>query len=841
MDSIFPWLNKLYQKLLIEDLQNQLPGIPIQSSENEAGLSLDDRRKLILAASALSLSTDTKDRKLAYEISTRLLETGGQDDRAIAAASDIIFSRLGNFPGRRLLREMHPGVTSAPTRLSLERLAREFENTVDLGNGREANLTDFQFNLFQALGESRSFSVSAPTSAGKSFVLGLDLVRRLHRKQESVVYLVPTRALIREVANNIRGQLRDANLDVPVRTVPLPLAKEQCPAGLVYVLTQERLMSLLATHNEGVWISTLFVDEAHNVQDDVRGVVLQAAIERVSKRFPTAEINFASPLSANPQMLLSIARKPTESATLIDRQPPVSQNLILVREKKGKPAEATFSLLNGDQETDLGTRKLPFRLRGDVSSQKASIARSITGDDEATIVFANGASSAEDVAREICTASTQLSTTSRPIEELIEFIKSDVHPKYPLIDCLPHGVAFHYGDMPPLVRARVEDLFKSGEIRIICCTSTLLQGINLPARHIIIEDPRRGTSGPMPRRDFLNLAGRAGRLLKEFHGNIWCVRPDSWEDQVYKGPELTTICSALDLAMKDGGTIVQQALDQTALKPKIRELGEAVLGQLFLEKSQRGEDFNLDHWKTDENSQSITETERTLNEIRVSLPLSVLEDNAGIRPDRLQKLYDLFSKQSKDGLKNFLPLNPWTQGYYERMEKTIKLVEVIFRDADNNSYKYYAWLAGKWIHGTPLGEIISNQVGDEQDPKKVSNIIRSTLKTLESEIRFRLVKHYLAFCSILKIALEDKGLGKVADSIEPFHVYLECGASSNSLLNMIALGLSRSTAISVDRTTKIGGASMTPEETMRELMKLNLEALPIPGLCKRELRELTGH
>ncbi len=839
MASLFPWLEKLYRHLLIEDIEKQLPGS--RQTENIDGdeLNQDDRRKLILAASFLSLSENSNERKKAYEIASRLLEIESDDSNLVASA-DIIFSRLGNFPGRTLLRQMHPGTQVAPQLLSLERLAREFENTISIGNGRDACLTDFQFNLFQALGESRSFSVSAPTSAGKSFVLGLDLIRRLHKRQESIVYLVPTRALIREVANNVRSSLREGNLDVPVRTVPFPLPKEQCPNGLVYVLTQERLMSLLAADNKGVWISTLFVDEAHNIQDGVRGVVLQNAIERVSRRFPSAEIHFASPLSANPEILLQIANRPTLNATLIEKLSPVAQNIILVREAKRKPNSAQFSLMNGFDEIDLGVRLLPFKLRGDVSTQKAALAKSITGEDEATIVFTNGASSAEKVAREICEISTRLSTISRAIDELVEFIRSDVHPRYPLIDCLPYGVAYHYGNMPPLVRARVEDLFKSGEIRFICCTSTLLQGVNLPARHVIIEDPRRGTSGPMPRRDFLNLAGRAGRLLREFHGNIWCLRPENWADPVYKGPELTTINSTMDEAMKDGGTIVQNAIGSELLNEKSRELGEAVLGKLFLDKIQTGEQFSLEQWKTKDNAEMLLATKQTLDKIRVTLPLSILEDNAGIRPDRLQYLYDYLKNLDSNELALWIPVGPWVPGYYERMKATIQLLQSTLRSQNNNSYEYYARLAGKWIHGVPLGEIIMDKVGPSLDNEKLSTQIRDVLKTLESEIRFRLVKYYLAFCSILRFALEQKGQEELANNIEPFHVYLECGAASPPLLNMIALGLSRSTAIATARSAKLKGNPATPEEMLRELMQIDLNSLEIPSLCKRELADLTG-
>jgi replicative superfamily II helicase len=57
--------------------------------------------------------------------------------------------------------------------------------------------------------------------------------------------------------------------------------------------------------------------------------------------------------------------------------------------------------------------------------------------------------------------------------------------------------------MPSIIRNGIEFFFKRGDIRFIVCTSTL-QGVNLPAKHLILENPHSGDE-PMSRADFLNL------------------------------------------------------------------------------------------------------------------------------------------------------------------------------------------------------------------------------------------------------------------------------------------------------------------------------------------------
>lgn len=60
-------------------------------------------------------------------------------------------------------------------------------------------------------------------------------------------------------------------------------------------------------------------------------------------------------------------------------------------------------------------------------------------------------------------------------------------------------------------------------IDYLFCTSTLLEGVNLPAKNIFILSNAIGST-KFNSIDFWNLAGRAGRLTKELSGNIICLR-----------------------------------------------------------------------------------------------------------------------------------------------------------------------------------------------------------------------------------------------------------------------------------------------------------------------------
>lgn len=847
-DSVFnlpssepEWVSQLLIKLLIADLNSQLPGTPKCDVD---AVSETDARRLLGRASVLSLSENAQDQHIAYEIATRLIEIFTNTIPEIIAAADLVLSRIGNFPGRKLLRSRYAGgldaVPTIPVRLGLERIARELENTITEYEGDSRLLTDFQHEFLAALNDVSSVSVSAPTSAGKSFVLGIDLVRRLRSTVPAcVVYIVPTRALIREVTLTIRRHLRESGLEeVPVRSVPFPIPADDAPSGAVFILTQERLISLLHSREGKQWITSLIVDEAQSIGDDARGIILQTAIEAVLIRSPDADVHFASPLAANPEFLLDLFERRDSGRHLLGAISPVSQNLILVSEVHGQPSQATFQLLGSDAPIDLGNRTLEFSLRGNKYEQRAALAKAVTRADECSLLFANTPSDAEKLALALIANIAPPAELDPDIRELIEYLHSDIHAEYPLIECLRHGVAYHYGFMPALVRARVEDLCRDGKLKYICCTSTLLQGINLPARHIVIEKPKRGQKG-MKRGDFLNLAGRAGRLLREFHGNVWCLRPIIWEEQCFEGEELTEICSAMNEAMADGGSIVQNVLSNQAGGREL-DFGEAALGKIYCDYVRGGVDVLESPWRTEANSEILEETARLVSGLDVTLPTEILDANRSVRPDRMQDLYDRLLREPD--LLSLVPLHPGLPGANDRMGTIIQVVQKTLGGVDNNSYLFYKWLAIQWIYNIPLKTIIASRLtslrsrGIEQS---LSFSIRELLKTLEEAIRFRLVKYYKAYSAILELVLREQGEIAAANDLEPFHVYLECGASDRVALNLIALGLSRSTAIVLRKEIQFEN-DCTPEQCLAVLATANLNRLTIPTLCGREVRDLLG-
>jgi len=829
-----PQIEKLY-KLNIESLL-PVPDSPASITEHEI-------KKLIGVSSALSLSEDPKDLILAYEIVSRLLESSKESASDITPAADIILSRLGNFPGRTLLRNRYSDdeQPSIPISLAMERVAREAENSTSDG----ILLTDFQYKLLAALQKQSSLSVSAPTSAGKSFILNIELARRLKScAEKAVVYIVPTRALISEVSSRIRQTIQRENIDdTTVRTAPFPLETESKFKSIVYVLTPERLLTLLKPKNNTQKISTLIVDEAHEIQKGNRGIVLHNAVEIALSKHPKTSLMFASPLIKNPGYLLNLFNRNDNGQFFTETISPVSQNILLVSEVNRKPNMVNVSLLTDKFEIAIGERNLSFRFRDSIFKQRANLAYAITKNDDSTIIFANDPSDAEKIALELSKLNNSFEPSNN-IKEFISFIKGEIHEEHGLINSLKNGVAFHYGDIPSIVRAGIEDLFRSGEIKYICCTSTLLQGVNLPAKHIVIENPYSGTK-PMLRSDFLNLAGRAGRLLQEFHGNIWCIRPKSWADESYQGDTLQEIKSSMAKIMDDGGTIIQELINRSLTDEKDKEVAEAGFSKLFHESMASNDEQLIDKYSTSDTADTFSENLIHIRSLEITLPYETLEAHRSLRPDHLQNLYNhIAGVLSIDHLSL---LHPFEAGGKERMSNAIDLVCRHFSwDAPIDSIKYrnlICNLAHDWVTGKSIGSILRDRVNfvrrDDDNKKSASTIIRETLKVIESAIRFRLVKYLSAYEDILELALLERGFSKDDAQQAPYHTFLEFGSCNRVELGLMSLGFSRFTALRLKKI--IGNTDAVDVEDYLEILStININSMDLPKPCLNEFRSIIG-
>lgn len=83
-----------------------------------------------------------------------------------------------------------------------------------------------------------------------------------------------------------------------------------------------------------------------------------------------------------------------------------------------------------------------------------------------------------------------------------------------LAEAAEHGVAFHHAGLFNEQKEIIEDEFRNGNILMITATPSLMYGVNLPSKTVIIRDHTRWTNNgpqPIPVFDYEQMSGRAGR------------------------------------------------------------------------------------------------------------------------------------------------------------------------------------------------------------------------------------------------------------------------------------------------------------------------------------------
>ena len=508
------YLNELYESILYN---YSLLKFNLIGERTQRHINVLDALRF---ADLLSKSTDPEKKDShkmwAQEIIVLLHELDPQNSDVIYYAGSV-FSNTTNYQGKKQLNSEYSGSNL------LERYFTHYQDDyLTIPAAPELRFLSAQKYAYDHLSET-GFSYSGPTSFGKSFIMRMYIKEMIQNgASDNYALIVPTKALINEIYDQIiqkdlKDLLTEKNYKVVTSAGDIALEGQH---NFVLVLTPERLLYLLISKPE-IEINHIFIDEAHKLSGkNGRAPFYYKCVDMLLKRNPKPKFTFASPNIPNPEVylkLLKAAEKATDDEKLRTTFSPVSQVKFFVDINNKEISvyndhreESVFISSIGDDCSSfveyLDTfekynRELPFDQR------------------QQNIVYCNGKNRAIEYARQYYDK-VHHDIDDPELIALSNSIKAEVHGDYYLGDLIKRGIAYHIGYLPASIRMEIEKKFKAGKITTMFCTSTLLEGVNLPADNLFIVDTKifRKTMSAV---DFRNLIGRVGRIEFNLHGNVF--------------------------------------------------------------------------------------------------------------------------------------------------------------------------------------------------------------------------------------------------------------------------------------------------------------------------------
>lgn len=827
--------HRQYEALLILSVCDSISAIEREQNREEL-LSCIDWNNILGIASILCQSQNSIHLDAALRIAQTCLVISSCTSIQKSAAAYILESLTNRLAiemsiKRNYLAQDYANAFSIQQKIETSKTI--FQSSIFVNN-KLYELNKFQSEVYNKYKANDAISISAPTSAGKSFVLYTILTEALLKGRINVVYIVPTRALISQVESDLTDHFHKNNIKDKIKLSTVPPIHEEVDVqkSNIFVFTQERLHWFLVNNAEKpISIDLLIIDEAHKIEDGNRGILLQQKLEDLVKDNEHIKVYFSSPFTSNPEILLDNVHRDIRKAKVNTQFVAVNQNLIYVSQVPRDSLKWNFTLATTSSSYDLGYITLKDRPNGEYK-KIALIAQRMAADGPC-LIYSNGAAEAEKIA-DLLYNTLDTETYDEQIQELISLVRQTIHPKYTLATVLEKRIAFHYGNMPLLIRSEIERLFSEGVIRYLICTSTLLEGVNLPAKSIIIRNPRRGRSNPLNANDFWNLAGRAGRWGKEFCGNIICIEPDKWDVKPNPNKSKQTIVRAIDTIEQNGADFLKYLNNDTP-REEMNLSWESAVGYYYIKYIINKEPY-VDNEFNNRLISILTEKAQ-----HITLPDYIIKRNPGISPIAQQQLYDYFATNT-DRIEEFIPVYPHDSNALNEYEQLVGRIGETLNNYPQQLNVPHAILLINWMTGKPLSYIIKKSFESfQRNPKyresmKLPVVIRKVMDDIETFVRFSFAKDSSCYIDVLRYFLELQGRQDLIANIPQLNLWLEFGVSEKTHLSLLALGLSRNTVISLSEKY-ITNTHMSQEESLSWLKQLDLESLDISPIMIEDIKK----
>ncbi|XP_076467231.1 DNA polymerase theta-like [Babylonia areolata] len=416
---------------------------------------------------------------------------------------------------------------------------------------------------------------SAPTSAGKTMVAELLVLKRVLETRRKALFILPFVSVTREKMVSLQRLYQDAGVRVG------GFMGGHSPTGGVHsvdvaVCTIEKgngVVNRLMEENKVDELGVVVIDELHMVGDSNRGYLLELLLtklcymarrSRQNREHDGIQVIGMSATLPNLDLLASWLNADLYHSDF--RPVPLTQHIkvgtCLYDEVMTKVRDIDVkTVFPGDEdhivplclETIMGGHSVlifcPTKAWCERMAEK--IAREFYGllKNPAALAAYTGETGfvkASEMAR--------LPVDQESLRNVVEQLgRSPVGVDPMLGKVLHYAVAYHHAGLTFDERDIVEGAFRQGAVKVLVATSTLSSGVNLPARRVIVRSPLFG-GRVIDALSYKQMAGRAGRKGVDTEGEcvLVCKEGEKKTAQRLLRSELPPVASCLQVSAGDG-------------------------------------------------------------------------------------------------------------------------------------------------------------------------------------------------------------------------------------------------------------------------------------------------
>lgn len=361
--------------------------------------------------------------------------------------------------------------------------------------------------------KNKNCVLSIPTSGGKTLVGEILIMKELKVKQKSSIFILPYVSLVHEKYQSLAKAAEEFNFNLEEYAGvkgSYPPNKRLMNKQTIYICTIEKgskLIGSLIQENRIDEIGLIVIDEFHMLNEPNRGPILECVVSKVLYLKKDIQVFAMSATIGNIHNLSNFI----EGITYVENTRPTKHSEYISVEKRlfqsfdGKSASEIFADCLAESSSEI--------FHACVTQTSDAILNLVQGN-HMLLIFCPSKMTCNNLALRLLfdRFPNIKDYKKQEKEDLIEALKEENDGRLctTLQQCILYGVAYHHSDLTIGERRLIEEAYLAGTLQIICCTSTLAAGVNLPAQRVIIRDPYVG-------RDFISLnmykqmVGRAGR------------------------------------------------------------------------------------------------------------------------------------------------------------------------------------------------------------------------------------------------------------------------------------------------------------------------------------------